>query len=173
MKSFPSKLNGALQMRVLITGGAGFIGSHLAEAYLENGDEVYIIDDLSTGSLDNIAHLKEKGVYQKRLFVHIDTIMNRNVMMELVGTCDVVHHLAAAVGVEYILNNPMESITTNIQGTEIVLELCNKFKKRVLIASTSEVYGKHTARAVDRDRQYHLWAVEQVSLELRRIQVDG
>jgi UDP-glucose 4-epimerase len=132
-----------LHMRVLITGGAGFIGSHLAEAYLENGDEVYIIDDLSTGSLDNIAHLKEKGVYQKRLFVHIDTIMNRNVMMELVGTCDVVHHLAAAVGVEYILNNPMESITTNIQGTEIVLELCNKFKKRVLIASTSEVYGKH------------------------------
>ncbi|MCJ8502483.1 GDP-mannose 4,6-dehydratase [Desulfatitalea alkaliphila] len=131
-------------MRVLITGGAGFIGSHLAEAYLANGDEVYIIDDLSTGSLDNIAHLKEKGGYSKRFFVHIDTIMNREVMLELVGTCDVVHHLAAAVGVEYILNNPMESITTNIQGTEIVLELCNKFKKRVLIASTSEVYGKHT-----------------------------
>ena len=131
-------------MRVLITGGAGFIGSHLAEAYLENGDEVYIIDDLSTGSLDNIAHLKEKSSYQKRLFVTIDTIMNRDAMLELVGTCDVVHHLAAAVGVEYILNNPMESITTNIQGTEIVLELCNKFKKRVLIASTSEVYGKHT-----------------------------
>lgn len=131
-------------MRVLITGGAGFIGSHLAEAYLENGDEVYIIDDLSTGSLDNITHLKEKASVRKRLFVHIDTIMNREMMMELVGTCDVVHHLAAAVGVEYILNNPMESITTNIQGTEIVLELCNKFKKRVLIASTSEVYGKHT-----------------------------
>ncbi|MBR9980757.1 MAG: GDP-mannose 4,6-dehydratase [Desulfatitalea sp.] len=131
-------------MRVLITGGAGFIGSHLAEAYLVNGDEVYIVDDLSTGSLDNLAHLKEKGLYQKRLFIHIDTIMNREIMMELVGTCDVVHHLAAAVGVEYILNNPMDSITTNIQGTEIVLELCNKFKKRVLIASTSEVYGKHT-----------------------------
>jgi UDP-glucose 4-epimerase len=131
-------------MRVLITGGAGFIGSHLAEAYLENGDEVYIIDDLSTGSLDNVAHLKEKSAFQKRLFVHIDTILNREIMMELVGTCDVVHHLAAAVGVEFILNHPMESITTNIQGTEIVLELCNKFKKRVLIASTSEVYGKHT-----------------------------
>lgn len=131
-------------MRVLITGGAGFIGSHLAEAYLENGDEVYIIDDLSTGSLDNVAHLKDKGAYHRRLFVHIDTIMNRDIMMELVGTCEVVHHLAAAVGVEYILNNPMDSITTNIQGTEIVLELCNKFKKRVLIASTSEVYGKHT-----------------------------
>lgn len=131
-------------MRVLITGGAGFIGSHLAEACLENGDEVYIIDDLSTGSLDNIAHLKNKGAYQKRLFVHIDSILNRDIMLELVGTCDVVHHLAAAVGVEFILDHPMESITTNIQGTEIVLELCNKFKKRVLIASTSEVYGKHT-----------------------------
>jgi UDP-glucose 4-epimerase len=131
-------------MRVLITGGAGFIGSHLAEAYLENGEEVYIIDDLSTGSLDNINHLKENAGYQKRLFVHIDTILNRDIMMELVGTCDVVHHLAAAVGVRYILDNPMDSIKTNIQGSETVLELCNKFKKRVLIASTSEVYGKHT-----------------------------
>jgi nucleoside-diphosphate-sugar epimerase len=131
-------------MRVLITGGAGFIGSHLAEAYLENGDEVYIIDDLSTGSLDNIVHLKDRGAYQKRLFVNIDSILNRDMMLELVGTCDVVHHLAAAVGVEFILDHPMESITTNIQGTEVVLELCNKFKKRVLIASTSEVYGKHT-----------------------------
>jgi UDP-glucose 4-epimerase len=130
-------------MRILITGGAGFIGSHLAEAYLERGDEVYIIDDLSTGSLDNINHLKEKSAYQKRLFVHIDTILNRDVLLESVGTCDVVHHLAAAVGVRYILDHPMKSIHTNIQGTEIVLDLCNKFKKRVLIASTSEVYGKH------------------------------
>lgn len=130
-------------MRVLITGGAGFIGSHLAEAYLENGDEVYIIDDLSTGSLDNIAHLKDNASYQKRLFVHVDTILNREILMELVGTCDLVHHMAAAVGVQYILDHPMESITANIKGTEIVLELCNKFKKRVLIASTSEVYGKH------------------------------
>lgn len=131
-------------MRILITGGAGFIGSHLAEAYLEKGDEVYIIDDLSTGSLDNIAHLKHQPNIQKRLFVTIDTVLNKDILMELVGTCDIVHHLAAAVGVEFILNHPMESITTNIQGTEIVLELCNKFKKRVLIASTSEVYGKHT-----------------------------
>ncbi|RJQ78734.1 MAG: NAD-dependent epimerase/dehydratase family protein [Desulfobacteraceae bacterium] len=131
-------------MRILITGGAGFIGSHLAEAYLENGNEVYIIDNLSTGSLDNLAHLKERSAYQKRLFVHVDSILNRDVMLELVGTCDIVHHLAAAVGVEFILDHPMESITTNIQGTEVVLELCNKFKKRVLIASTSEVYGKHT-----------------------------
>jgi UDP-glucose 4-epimerase len=131
-------------VRVLITGGAGFIGSHLAEAYLENGNEVYIIDDLSTGSLDNINHLKENARFQKRFFVHIDTILNREILMELVGTCDMVHHLAAAVGVQYILDHPMESITANIKGTEIVLELCNKFKKRVMIASTSEVYGKHT-----------------------------
>jgi UDP-glucose 4-epimerase len=131
-------------MRVLITGGAGFIGSHLAEAYLEKGHEVYIIDNLSTGSLDNIQHLKENAGFQKRLFVHIDTILNRDIMLELVGTCDVVHHLAAAVGVRYILDNPMDSIKTNIRGSETVLELCNKFKKRVLIASTSEVYGKHT-----------------------------
>jgi nucleoside-diphosphate-sugar epimerase len=131
-------------MRVLVTGGAGFIGSHLAEAYLENGDEVYIIDDLSTGSLDNINPLKENPGFRKRLFVHIDTILNRDILMELVGTCDIVHHLAAAVGVQYILDHPMESITANIKGTEIVLELCNKFKKRVLVASTSEVYGKHT-----------------------------
>ena len=131
-------------MRVLITGGAGFIGSHLAEAYLKSGDEVYIIDDLSTGSLDNLTHLKESASYQKRLFVHIDTILNRDILLELIGTCDLVHHLAAAVGVRYILEHPMESITANIQGTEIVLDLCNKFKKKVLIASTSEVYGKHT-----------------------------
>ncbi len=131
-------------MRVLITGGAGFIGSHLAEAYLEKGEEVYIIDDLSTGSLDNINHLKDNASYRERLFLHIDTILNRDIMLELVGTCDVVHHLAAAVGVRYILDNPMDSIKTNIQGSETILELCNKFKKRVLIASTSEVYGKHT-----------------------------
>jgi len=130
-------------MRVLITGGAGFIGSHLAEAYLEKGDEVYIIDDLSTGSLYNIKELKENDCFKNKLFIHIDTILNHNTMLELIGTCDIVFHLAAAVGVQYILNNPLESIKTNIQGTEKVLELCDKFKKKVLIASTSEVYGKH------------------------------
>ena len=131
-------------MRVLITGGAGFIGSYLAEAYLENGEEVYIIDNLSTGSLENINHLKQNPSFGKRLFIHIDTILNRELLIELIGTCDVIHHLAAAVGVRYILNHPMESIITNIKGTEIVLDLCNKFKKRLLVASTSEVYGKHT-----------------------------
>ncbi len=131
-------------MRVLITGGAGFIGSHLAESFLAKGDEVYIIDNLSTGSLDNISFLQKSQDYRHNIFVTVDTILNYNALLELVGTCDMVFHMAAAVGVRYILENPMESIKTNIQGTEIVLDLCNKFKKKVLIASTSEVYGKHT-----------------------------
>ena len=130
-------------MRIFITGGAGFIGSHLAEAYLERGDDVYIIDDLSTGSMDNIRFLQEDPRYKNKIFVHINTILNRDMMLELTGICDVVYHLAAAVGVKTILDKPLESIVTNIQGTEKVLEMCNKFKKRVLIASTSEVYGKH------------------------------
>jgi len=131
-------------MKVLITGGAGFIGSHLAEAYLEKGDEVYIVDDLSTGSEGNIEFLQKDARFSKRLFVYIDTILNHETMLELIGICDVVFHLAAAVGVRYILDNPLESIKINIQGTEKVLELCAKFKKKVLIASSSEVYGKHT-----------------------------
>lgn len=130
-------------MRILITGGAGFIGSHLAEAHLEKGDEVYIIDDLSTGSMDNIKHLQENADFNKSIFVHINTILHQDLMIELIGICDRVYHMAAAVGVRTILEYPLESIKTNIQGTEKVLELCNKFKKRVLIASTSEVYGKH------------------------------
>jgi len=130
-------------MKVLITGGAGFIGSHLAEAYLENGDEVYVIDDLSTGSLDNIRHLQEEPRFNDRFYVEIDTILNDEAVLELTGICDVVLHLAAAVGVRYILDHPLEAIRTNIQGTEKVLEMCARFKKRVLIASTSEVYGKH------------------------------
>ncbi len=131
-------------MRVLITGGAGFIGSHLAEAYLDRGDEVFIIDDLSTGSLANLLHLQEDPGKSDRLFITIDTVLNVEPLSQLVGTCDVVVHLAAAVGVQYVLENPLSSILTNVQGTERVLELCDKFRKKVLIASTSEVYGKHT-----------------------------
>lgn len=130
-------------MKILITGGAGFIGSHLAEKYLSLGHEVYVIDNLSTGSKNNIEPLRKMEKYKNHFFVVYDTVLNREIMLELVGTCDVVIHLAAAVGVQYILDNPLSSIVTNIQGTEIVLELCSKFKKKVLIASTSEVYGKH------------------------------
>jgi len=128
-------------MRVLITGGAGFIGSHLAEIYLRRGDEVYILDDLSTGTLENIRHLQEHETYRERLFVTADTVLHYDKTLELVGTCDTVVHLAAAVGVQYILENPLTSIVTNVHGAEIVLELCSKFKKKILIASTSEVYG--------------------------------
>jgi UDP-glucose 4-epimerase len=130
-------------MRILITGGAGFVGSHLAEAHLEKGDEVYVIDDLSTGSVENIKDLLENEDYGSRLFFSRDSILNHEKMVELVGICDLVYHLAAAVGVLYVLEHPFESIRTNIQGTEKVLELCSKFKKRVLITSSSEVYGKH------------------------------
>ncbi|MCP4687543.1 MAG: NAD-dependent epimerase/dehydratase family protein, partial [Desulfobacterales bacterium] len=111
--------------------------------YLEKGDEVYVIDDLSTGSLDNVKPFQDDERLGDRLFFYEDTILNDDAMLELTGICDVVFHLAAAVGVRYILENPLQSIITNIQGTEKVLEFCAKFKKRVLITSTSEVYGKH------------------------------
>ncbi len=126
-------------MKILITGGAGFIGSHLAESLLGRGHEVYVIDDLSTGTLENIKHLMEHPKFHYR----IDTIMDVMLMNDLVKVVDQIYHLAAAVGVQYIIDNPLESLTTNVKGTEIVLELANKKKQKVFIASTSEVYGKH------------------------------
>ena len=124
-------------MRVLITGGAGFIGSHLADAYVERGDEVFIIDDLSTGSIENIHHLKP----HPRFHYTIDSVHNQPVVAELVDQCDVVFHLAAAVGVKLIVESPVRTIETNVRGTEVVLAQANKKKKKVLVASTSEVYG--------------------------------
>jgi nucleoside-diphosphate-sugar epimerase len=128
-------------MRVLITGGAGFIGSHLAEAYVARGDEVFVIDDLSTGSLQNVAHLKDRDGFH----LTVDSVLNREALLHLVHGCDVVAHLAAAVGVRYIIEHPLSAIETNVRGTEIVLELAAKFQKKVLIASTSEVYGKRNS----------------------------
>ncbi len=125
-------------MKVLITGGAGFIGSHLAEQYVKRGDEVHIIDDLSTGSMENIAHLQA----QPNFHYHLDTVMNQRLTDELVDLCDVIFHLAAAVGVKLIVESPVRTIETNIGGTEVVLQQCAKKRKRVLVASTSEVYGK-------------------------------
>ncbi len=124
-------------MRVLITGGAGFIGSHLADAYLARGDEVFILDDLSTGSIDNIRHLKENP----RFHYTIESVHHGPTVAELVDQCDVVFHLAAAVGVRLIVESPVRTIETNVHGTEVVLAKANKKKKKVLIASTSEVYG--------------------------------
>ena len=125
-------------MNTLITGGAGFIGSHLAELLLQQGHQVFVIDDLSTGNIENILPLKSNP----RFHHTIDTIMNVPVTAELVDRCDVVFHLAAAVGVRLIVESPVRTIETNIKGTEIILELANKKKKQVLITSTSEVYGK-------------------------------
>ena len=122
----------------LITGGAGFIGSHLAEALLAQGGRVVVIDDLSTGRLDNIVHLLEHPRFQ---FVN-DTIRNASVMDRLVSDCDITYHLAAAVGVELIIKDPVRAIETNLFGTEIVLSLARRHGRKVLLASTSEVYGK-------------------------------
>jgi UDP-glucose 4-epimerase len=125
-------------MRVLITGGAGFVGSHLSEALLERGDEVFILDNLSTGSFDNIVHLKGHPKFHYTL----DSVTNEPVLAELVDRCDIVVHLAAAVGVKLIVEQPVHTIETNVHGTEVVLKIANKKKRLVLIASTSEVYGK-------------------------------
>jgi len=127
-------------MRALITGGAGFIGSHLAEKLLATGDDVTILDDLSTGSAENIAHLKSHVAFE----YHLDTIFNRQLLAELVDLADVVFHLAAAVGVRRIVEHPVHTIETNVRGSELVLEMAAKKQKRVLITSTSEVYGKST-----------------------------
>lgn len=127
-------------MRVLITGGAGFIGSHLSDHYLGRGDEVSIIDDLSTGSIENIAHLKANP----RFHYAIDTVQNTPLVTELADDCDIIFHLAAAVGVKLIVESPVRTIETNIRGTEVLLSVANKKKKRVLVASTSEVYGLST-----------------------------
>lgn len=125
-------------MRSLITGGAGFIGSHLAEELLRRGSEVSVVDDLSTGSIENIEHLKSHPGFS----YSIETIQNRSLMAELVDWADVIYHLAAAVGVRLIIESPVRTLEINIRGTEVVLELAAKKRKKVVIASTSEIYGK-------------------------------
>src|SRR5687768_16970490 len=148
-------------MRVLITGGAGFVGSHLSEAFLERGDDVFVLDNLSTGSIDNIAHLKGRAGFDYT----IDAVENEGLVAELIDRADVVVHLAAAVGVKLIVERPVHTIETNVHGTEVVLKLANKKKKLVVIASTSEVYGKSTAVPFSEDADLvlgpsskHRWA---------------
>ncbi|MDD4892273.1 MAG: GDP-mannose 4,6-dehydratase, partial [Phycisphaerae bacterium] len=125
-------------MHVLITGGAGFIGSHLSDVLLARGEQVTVIDDLSTGSLDNIRQCLGQPKFR---FVH-DSVRNEQVMTVLAERADMIYHLAAAVGVQLIVDQPVHTIETNIHGSEVVLNLANKFRTPVLIASTSEVYGK-------------------------------
>jgi len=127
-------------VRFLITGGAGFIGSHLAERLLQRGDRVVLLDNLSTGSIENIRHLKGS----EHLTYHLDNIENRQLLAELVDDADVIVHLAAAVGVKLIVESPVRTIETNVNGTQMVLETACKKRKLVVTASTSEVYGKNT-----------------------------
>ena len=124
-------------MRYLVTGGAGFIGSHLTEALINRGNQVMVVDNLSTGNLQNLSNVKEKISYIQ------GNILDKNFIEKLVAECDYVVHLAAALGVLNIVNNPLSSLKTNLKGTEIILELADKYHKPVLIASTSEIYGKN------------------------------
>lgn len=127
-------------MRYLITGGAGFIGSHLAERLLDRGEHVVLLDNLSTGSMENIRHLKTSSLLE----YHLDGIENRQLLAELVDDADVIVHFAAAVGVKLIVESPVRTIETNVNGTQSILEAACKKKKRVVLASTSEVYGKNS-----------------------------
>src|SRR6476646_4335743 len=131
-------LSGLQRMRYLITGGAGFVGSHLSEELLRRGHEVFVVDDLSTGSINNIRHLKTHD----RFHYTVDSCANVQLMAELVDGCDKIYHLAAAVGVKLIVESPVRTIETNIRLTEIMLNLANKKKRPIFVASTSEVYGK-------------------------------
>ena len=134
-------------MRALITGGAGFIGSHLADRLLDRGDEIIILDDLSTGRLENIAHLTGRADVE---FV-LGSIVNADLVDHVVSLVDAVYHLAAAVGVELIIEKPLESLLTNIRGTETVFEKAHKYAKRILVTSTSEIYGKNTSDCLTED----------------------
>jgi UDP-glucose 4-epimerase len=125
--------------KALVTGGAGFIGSHLSERLLEEGWEVFALDDVSTGSNQNVAHLADRPDFH----LVVESVLSTSVVSELVHKCDVVYHLAAVVGVQLIVDQPGHTLLTNIEGTENVLEYCTKFGKRVLVASSSEVYGDH------------------------------
>ncbi len=135
----PCTLRESVAAKALITGGAGFIGSHLAERLLDDGWEVWVLDDLSTGSLANVEHLRHRAEFH----LVVDSVLQSTTVNELVHKCDLVYHLAAAVGVRLIVEQPVQTLVTNLRGTEIVLDHCHRFGKRVLVASTSEVYGDH------------------------------
>jgi UDP-glucose 4-epimerase len=151
-------MSGHANQRLLITGGAGFIGSHLTDAYLARGATVYVLDDESTGSRQNLAHALDNP---RLRFVH-GSIMDEKLLARLVGTCNHVIHLAAAVGVQYILDNPLGSIMTNVVGSEHVLRFCAEFEKPLFLASTSEVYGLQT-KAPLKEEDYCVLGATSVS----------
>jgi UDP-glucose 4-epimerase len=176
-------------MKILVTGGAGFIGSHLSDELIALGNEVIALDNLSTGRFENIAHLDGN-----RLFQFIEgTILNEMLVDKLVERCDVVYHLAAAVGVELVVKKPLESLVTNIKGSEIVLDMAHRYHKKILITSTSEIYGKNangplkedddrilgsplkvrwgysTAKAVDEMLAYIYWKEKKVPTIIVRL----
>ncbi len=134
-------------MKALITGGAGFIGSHLAERLLDRGDEIFIIDNLWTGKLSNIAGIQGRD----NVHLVVETILNESIMNELIFKADYIFHLAAAVGVRNVMDHPVETLDINVKGSEVVLRLANRFKKKVFVASTSEVYGKHVEHDLSED----------------------
>ena len=144
-------------MRALITGGAGFVGSHLAEALLDAGDQVFVLDDLSTGKIENIEFLKSHA----RFGYLIDSVFNEPVLADLIEQCDVVFHLAAVVGVKLIINAPVRTIETNVHGTQVVLKYAAKKRRLVVIVSTSEVYGKGNSVPFSEDSDLVLGATKQ------------
>ena len=144
-------------MKILVTGGAGFIGSHLSEALMAQGEDVWVIDNLSTGRLENL----EAILKHPHLHLVVDTIMNEEVMDETIRTVDQIYHLAAAVGVRLIMDKPLETIETNVRGTETVLKIANKHKKKVLLASTSEIYGNHVEHTLSEDDNRILGSVRK------------
>ncbi|HPT08049.1 MAG TPA: GDP-mannose 4,6-dehydratase [Candidatus Omnitrophota bacterium] len=176
-------------MKVLITGGSGFIGSHLSDKLVNSGNTVCVLDDLSTGRLQNISHLQNNPNFQ----LVVGTILNETLVDKLVERCDVIFHLAAAVGVDLIVKKPLESLTTNIKGSEMVLEMAQRYNKKILITSTSEIYGKNvngplkegddrilgsplktrwsysTAKAVDEMLAYVYWKEKQVPTIIVRL----
>lgn len=176
-------------MKVLITGGAGFIGSHLADEFIDNGHNVIVLDNLSTGRLENVVGLNSNPNFE----LVVDTILNETLVDKLVEKSDVIFHLAAAVGVELIVKKPLESLTTNIKGSEIILEMAYRYHKKVLITSTSEIYGKNvngplkenddrilgsplktrwsysTAKAVDEMLAYVYWKEKKVPSVIVRL----
>jgi UDP-glucose 4-epimerase len=134
-------------MKALITGGAGFIGSHLAERLIDLGWEVFVIDNLWTGKLANIENIQNHEAFH----LVVDTVLNESVMNELIFKVDQIYHLAAAVGVRNIMDHPVETLDINVKGTEVVLRMANRFKKKVFISSTSEIYGKHVEHDLSED----------------------